>query len=282
MPELPEVETVRRDLDAAVVGRRVASVRIGPRGARSIRRYGPPTGAVGLSIKSVQRRGKYLVLDLSGDRRAALVVHLRMSGQLLLAPPGSEDAPHTHVVFGFADGGDELRFVDPRTFGEVFLSAENDAAEFNLAELAGLGPDALAVADAPAAVLRSLLAGRRVRAKAWLVDQRRIAGIGNIYSDEILHRARIRYDRPVGGLSVPAIARLHEAIGTVLHEAVDLRGSSLSDRQYVDLAGVTGRFQERHLVYDREGLACLTCAAAVIRRTPFQQRSTYSCPRCQR
>jgi formamidopyrimidine-DNA glycosylase len=272
LPELPEVETVRRDLAAALSGAVVANVVVS--GARSIRRY--PDAArfgsalVGTRLDTFGRWGKYLLVGL--DSSQVLVAHLRMSGQFLLAPSADEPlAKHSHVRITFTDGR-ELRFVDPRTFGELFVTSSD------LPELRGLGVDALTV-SLPS--LADLLRRRRARLKPLLLDQRVLAGIGNIYSDEILWTARLRWSRPADRLRPIEVRRLHEAITSVLAEAVTERGSSLTDAQYVDLAGRPGGYQERHAVYGRLGLPCPRCGRP-IERTVVAQRSHFWCRACQR
>ncbi len=277
MPELPEVETVRRGLEAAVTGRRVAQVQVS--GRRSVRRQSPAAFVAALEGRSLVRagrHGKYLLIGL--DDGATLVVHLRMSGQLLLAASEEASPPHTHVRLLF-DGFTELRFVDPRTFGELFVAGEHDERGRPV-ELALLGPDPLVERlDEPQ--LRRLLAGRRAPIKALLLDQHVIAGIGNIYADEILHRARIRPDRPAGTLGPTALGRLASAISEILTEAVELRGSSLRDARYRDLMGEPGDYQAHHAVYDRAGKPCPTCGRPV-ERLRLRGRSAHFCRRCQR
>lgn len=283
MPELPEVETVRRGLARTVVGRRIDAVEVG--GWRTVRRTSPDAliqGLTGATIVAVGRRGKYLLADL--DNGTQLMVHLRMSGRLLLALPSSPRPSHSHVVASLAAGrgrlAEELRFVDPRTFGEVvvFAPEQRDAL---VPELARLGPDPL-VDGLSRADLRGLLAGRRRQLKALLLDQAVIAGLGNIYSDEILHAARLGPWRRADTLSSAQVARLHQALHDVLAAAVADGGSSLRDAQYVDLAGRLGSYQLRHRVVDREGEWCRSCGRARVRRAVAAGRSTYWCPRCQR
>lgn len=281
MPELPEVETVRRDLAATVSGRRVE--RVEATGLRTVRRHGDPAvlveGVTGRTITAVHRHGKYLLVELDGGP-AAVVVHLRMSGQLRWAPDGAAAAraPHTHVVLGFEDGA-ELRFVDPRTFGEVYVTAWRPGGA-PPPELAHLGPDPLA-SPVTAAALGALLAGRRVAVKARLLDQRALAGLGNIYGDEVLFEAGVRPGRAAGSLRPAEVRRVAAAIGPVLERAIALRGSSLADEQYVDLFGRTGRAQEAHRVHAREGQPCPGCGRAIVRGV-VGGRSAYWCPRCQR
>jgi formamidopyrimidine-DNA glycosylase len=276
VPELPEVETVRRDLEREVVGRWFATVTV--TGRRTVRRQDPAelVGRVGgVHVVRAGRRGKYLELGLdSGDR---LVVHLRMSGQLRLHGPDDPQAPHTHAVLGLDDGR-EVRFVDPRTFGELFVVAPDDEAVL-APSLATIGPDPFAD-TITARSFAALLARRRQPLKGFLMDSRNLAGIGNIYSDEILFAAGLRHDRPADSLDGRERGRLLRATGEVLAAAVEARGSSLADAQYVDLYGRTGTYQLQHRVYAREGQPCVRCGRPVV-RARFQQRSTFSCSRCQ-
>jgi formamidopyrimidine-DNA glycosylase len=276
MPELPEVETVRRDLDREVSGKKVTAVDV--TGARTVRR-GTKTalveGLTGRTVKAARRKGKYLICPLdSGDW---LVIHLRMSGQLLKAQPKDPKPKHTHVVIHLAHGG-ELRFVDPRTFGEVFVVHPDHLAE-EAPDLAELGWDPLEESSTWTAFAR-LLVSRHQPLKAVLTDQKVIAGLGNIYADEILHAAGLRYDRPSDSLTPQELRRLFRSILEVLHDAIAARGSSLADEQYVDLFGKTGTYQLQHHVHAREGKACPRCRAT-IERVKFQGRSTYYCPACQ-
>ncbi len=278
MPELPEVEVLRRDLDREVVGKKIKSIEVN--GLRSIRRHKTKKAFVsrleGHKITRVERRGKYLVLHLDGDD--ALVVHLGMSGQLLRAKSAREKMPkHTHVVLTFTQGG-QLRFVDPRTFGEMFVAALDDI-DNQVEELAHLGVDPLETTMSWDYFGR-LVAQRKCRLKALLMDQKFLAGIGNVYSDEILFTAGLRFDRESDSLSDQEIRRLYRAIGEILQEAVKHRGSSLADEQYVDLFGKPGGFQHHHNVYDREGESCRRCRHTVVRQR-FSNRSTFFCDACQ-
>jgi len=277
VPELPEVETVRRGLAEQVVGRRIERVEVGRE--RTVRRTSARAvidGLTGTTIVSAQRRGKYLILPLdSGD---AAMVHLRMSGRLLVADAGSARPPHTHVVMTMGDT--ELRFVDPRTFGEVVVF-DPDHADVELPELARLGVDPV-VDPFDRSVLARALAGTSRPVKTVLLDQHRIAGLGNIYTDEVLHRSRVRHDRPADRLRPAEITRMASAITEVLAAAIEAGGSTLDDTQYVDLSGRTGWFQTQHLVYGRAGEPCLTCGRAEIRRAIVAGRSSAYCPRCQK
>lgn len=282
MPELPEVETVRRGIESRVVGRRIGEVTVGRE--RSVRRVGREaviTGLTGATVVSADRRGKYLLCGL--DTGDTMMIHLRMSGRVIVAPHGTERPPHTHVVLPLAprDGThEEMWFVDPRTFGEVVVydPAEEDEV---LPELARLGVDPIRD-PFDADVLRAALRGRRGALKPLLLGQHVVAGIGNIYADEILHRCRMRWDRPVDSLRRPQVQLLAEQTVAVLSEAIEAGGSTLDDTQYVDVEGNTGWFQLNHLVYGREGEGCLTCGKSRIRRVVAAGRSTSYCARCQR
>lgn len=282
MPELPEVETVRRGIEARVVGRRVGDVTVGRE--RSVRRVGREaviTGLSGATVVSADRRGKYLLCGL--DTGDMMMIHLRMSGRVIVAPHGSPRPPHTHVVLPLAarDGmREEMWFVDPRTFGEVVVYDPAHEGEV-LPELARLGVDPIRD-PFDADVLGHALRGRRGALKPLLLGQHVVAGIGNIYADEILHRCRMRWDRPVDSLRRPQVRLLAEQTVTVLSEAIEAGGSTLDDTQYVDVEGNTGWFQLNHLVYGREGEGCLTCGKSRIRRVVAAGRSTSYCARCQR
>jgi formamidopyrimidine-DNA glycosylase len=280
VPELPEVETVRRGLDARVVGRRIESVEVGRE--RTVRRTSAREvidGLAGTTLVGVDRRGKYLIGRLdSGD---AVMIHLRMSGQVLLAEAGATRPPHTHVVLHLGgEPAEELWFVDPRTFGEVVVF-DPDHAVVELPELALLGVDPLAD-GLDAAALGVLLGSRRRQLKALLLDQHVIAGIGNIYADEILHAARLHPDRRSDTLSRAEVGRLDEAIHHVLGEAIGAGGSTLRTSPYVDLMGSGGSYQDDHRVYGRAGLRCTTCGRGIVRRATVNGRGTHWCPLCQR
>lgn len=282
MPELPEVETVRRGIESRVVGRVIERVEVGRE--RSVRRVGRDVvinGLTGATMTAAHRRGKYLLCDLdTGDR---VMIHLRMSGRVLVARAGEERPPHTHVVLTLGDAGSgrhEMRFVDPRTFGEVVVFDPRDTGAV-VPELLRLGVDPI-VDPFDASVLRERFAGRRGAIKSVLLDQRVVAGIGNIYADEILHRLRLRWDRRVESLRPSVVDRLAGTIVEVLTGAIEAGGSTLGDTQYVDVEGSVGSFQDEHFVYGREGLPCLTCGKGLIRRVMVAGRSTSYCPRCQR
>jgi formamidopyrimidine-DNA glycosylase len=277
VPELPEVETIRRDIDKEFANKRIKKVDIS--GTRSVRRHGTAKEFVakveGRKVVGTRRRGKYLLLKLdSGD---VLVAHLGMSGQLLRVNPKEPLAKHTHVVLTFV-GAPQLRFVDPRTFGELFVTAP-ERLEEEVPELAHLGFDPL---DDQVAWTRfgEMLVSRHAKLKPLLMDQRFVAGIGNIYADEILFSAGLRHDRSSDDLTPQEIRRLYRAMIETLHEAIKHRGSSLADDQYRDLFGVSGEFQHLHNVYDREGEACPRCRSVIV-RIKANGRSSFFCSHCQ-
>ena len=280
MPELPEVETVRRGLEAQVVGRRITKVEVGRE--RTVRRTSARSvidGLTGATITAVNRRGKYLLCPLdSGDE---LMMHLRMSGRLLVAAAGAERPPHTHVVMHLAGKpAEELWFVDPRTFGEVVVFDPRNVA-VEIPEVAKMGVDP--IADGLTRKQFSEILSRRSRQiKALLLDQHVVAGIGNIYCDEALHLAGVRWDRRSDEITPRETTKLHTAIMRVLGEAIEAGGSTLADTQYVGVDGEGGWFQLHHRVYDRAGQRCLTCRKANIVRVAVAGRGTHFCPRCQK
>jgi formamidopyrimidine-DNA glycosylase len=278
MPELPEVEVVRRDLDREIVGKKIKAVDVD--GMRAVRRHHNRkqfiSRLVDRKITGVDRRGKYLLCRLDDDD--VLVIHLGMSGQLLRAKSSRDAmAKHTHVVITFTQGG-QLRFVDPRTFGEMFVTPF-DTVEKEVTELAHLGIDPLETAMSWEH-FGHLLAQRPGKLKPLLMDQKFIAGIGNIYSDEILWGAGLRWDRMSDSLTSEEVRRLYRSMMETLQEAVKHRGSSLADAQYVDLFGRPGEYQHFHNVYAREGEACPRCRHEIVRER-FAGRSTFYCSACQ-
>lgn len=294
MPELPEVETVRRGLERTVVGRRIARVEVGrERTVRRTSRDAVVNGLTGATVLAAQRRGKYLLAPL--DTGDTLMVHLRMTGQLLLSGPGATRPPHTHVVMHLAaepasgrDGADpsvghdaaELWFVDPRTFGEVVVF-DPEHADVEMPELSALGLDPLADQWGPDE-LGVLLRRRTTHLKPLLLDQHVIAGIGNIYADEILHAAHLHPDLPGTALSRRDVVRIYDEMQRILTASVRAGGSTLRDAQYVDLMGEGGSYQDDHRVYGRAGERCTTCGRGFVRRLVHSGRSTHYCPVCQR
>jgi formamidopyrimidine-DNA glycosylase len=278
MPELPEVETVRRGLAQHLVGRTVRQVEVGrERVVRRTSREALIDGLTNTTIVRAERRGKYLLLPLdSGD---VMMIHLRMSGQVLISAAGAQRPPHTHVVLSL-DNATEMWFVDPRTFGEVVVYDPANAA-VELPPIARLGVDPIAE-DFPRRHLRTLVRSTSQALKPFLLDQTKIAGIGNIYADEILHRARLRPDRPANTIDAATTWRLYAAIVDILTASIEVGGSTLGDAQYVDVDGGSGSFQNEHRVYGRTGERCSTCGRGWIRRTISGGRSTHFCPVCQR
>jgi formamidopyrimidine-DNA glycosylase len=277
MPELPEVETIRRELEREVVGRKIKTVETV--GKRSIRRQTPAqfkAGLEGAKITGTQRKGKYLLLAL--DNGSVLVIHLRMSGQLLRAAVKDPVAKHTHVTITFTQGG-QLRFVDPRTFGEMFLATPDEITS-EIEELSTLGVDPV---ETPMSWVDfgHLMRSKNTTLKAFLTDQSMIAGIGNIYADEILFDAGLRYDRITGSLTTQEIRRLYRSLVEILHEAIKYGGSTLADGQYVDLFGKAGDFQSHHQVYNRDKQPCRRCRRNDIVKVKVSSRSTFYCEVCQ-
>jgi formamidopyrimidine-DNA glycosylase len=277
MPELPEVETIRRELEREVVGLRVKDVEVSD--LRSIRRYKKKATFIkqleGAKITAANRRGKYLVMTL--DTGDLLVVHLGMSGQLRRTLAKDAVDKHTRITVTFTQKG-QLRFVDPRKFGEVFIVAA-EGLDDEAPELAHLGFDPVEQPVSWTSFGEALMR-RSVKLKPLLMDQKFMAGIGNIYADEILFAAGLRHDRLSDSLSTQEIRRLYRGVVETLHDAIKYRGSTLSDQQYVDLQGRPGEFQDHHQVYDREGEPCRRCRAP-IRRIKANQRSTFFCEQCQ-
>jgi formamidopyrimidine-DNA glycosylase len=276
MPELPEVETIVRGLAPQIEGRRIDAVwgsRLPLRLARPVALARLRAICVDQRVETVRRRGKYILLGIGVGvgADAGVSVHLGMSGRLRVQPPREARPAHTHIVFTL-EGGDELRFIDPRRFGSV-TPADRLAA---LPELALLGPDPLTELDD--AGLARRLEGVRAPIKAFLLDQRRVAGLGNIYVSEALHRAGIHPGARAGTLRRRA-AILLAGIRGALESGIANRGTTLRD--YVDAMGSQGDNQNALLVYGREGLPCLRCRTPIRRRVD-SARSTFFCPRCQR
>jgi formamidopyrimidine-DNA glycosylase len=274
MPELPEVETVRRGLNGCVTGRRFANVRVLERRLREpIAVKALAENLPGKRILAVERRAKYLLLKLEGG--ADLIIHLGMTGRVLLRPAGAPPEPHVHVIFSFADGG-ELHFQDPRRFGLIALAAANGKAPHRA--LRGLGLEPLA-RECTGARLHDLARGLRRPVKTFLMDGRFVVGVGNIYASEALFLAGIRPRRSVRRLRAEDWERVAAAVKRVLRDAIRAGGTTLRDFQ--DMNGDAGSFQVRLRVYDRAGAPCRHCGEA-IRRAVLGGRSSYYCPACQR
>lgn len=270
MPELPEVETIVRTLAPAVIGRTIAGIELL---YRPLVRTGRKAlaGLRGRRVLGVRRRGKLLLIECQGGR--TLVFHLKMTGQFLFAGETDPRDKHTRLVVRFEDGTNELRFRDVRKFG--FLLCLEGEPETASRELAGLGPEPLLVGQDEFA---RILKARKGRVKSVLLDQRRLAGIGNIYADEMLFDARIHPERPASSLTSTSIARLHDSMNKILRAAIASSGSTL--RNYRDAEGNEGRFQDSHKVYDRTGEPCVRCGTPV-RMKRIGGRSSHYCPRCQ-
>jgi formamidopyrimidine-DNA glycosylase len=277
VPELPEVETVRRGLARWVVGRTIAAVEVlHPRAVRRHAAGGTDFADVlaGRTLTDVRRRGKYLWFPLdSGD---AIIGHLGMSGQLLVLDAAAPPGPHLRVRFAFRDGGPELRFVDQRTFGGWALSPDGATLP---REIAHIALDPFDEAFQPERFVADLRA-RRTGVKRALLDQTLISGVGNIYADESLWRARLHGGRACASLTRPRVRTLLSHVTDVMREAIVDGGTSF-DALYVNVNGESGYFERSLAVYGREGRPCLRCGAA-IRRESFMNRSSFSCPRCQR
>jgi formamidopyrimidine-DNA glycosylase len=270
MPELPEVETVVRDLRPLLVGATLTQVRVGK---HSLRRSWQPDwseAVAGATVQAIRRRGKWILVDLESPR--TLLIHLGMTGQLTVEPAPQPLQSHTHLIFSL-HRGDELRFRDIRRFGSVELYCVPSVLKDFLAARLGPEPDELTVAQLAA----SLQATDRP-VKAVLLDQRVVAGVGNIYADEALFRAGIHPEQRGRTLDPAAITRLHGAIGAVITEAIAGRGSTIRD--YVGGSGLAGSFQDRHNVYGRTDQPCSSCSEPV-RLVRIAGRSSHFCPRCQ-
>jgi formamidopyrimidine-DNA glycosylase len=277
MPELPEVEVVRRGLASSTTGRQIASVRV--LHPRPVRRHltGPADFELeiaGRTFAAPRRRGKYLWLPFTdGD---AILAHLGMSGQFRLADADTPLVPNTRIIFAFADGEPGLRFIDQRMFGGLSLSP--GGAELP-PEIAHIGRDPFDLefdlADAVARLRR-----RNTVIKRALLDQQLVSGIGNIYADEALWSARMHYARPTKTMSRAQAVGVITAAETVMRRALDDGGTSF-DALYVNINGSGGYFDRSLAVYGREGKPCPRCGTPIVRE-PFMNRSSYRCPRCQR
>ncbi len=270
MPELPEVETVVRELRPRLVGRRITAARGGRLALRKPWRPGRARVLTGRRVDAVTRRGKWIVVGLGGP---FLVVHLGMTGRLTVVDAAVPREPHTHLVFCLDDGG-ELRFRDVRRFGSAAVYAGRDELESSFAA-SGLGPEPFEV---DRAYWRGRLAATARPLKAVLLDQRVVAGVGNIYADESLFRARLHPARLGRDLEPAAADRLRRCVADVLSRAIARRGSSIRD--YVGGSGEPGEYQKEFLVYGRTGEPCPRCGAPIA-RTRLAGRSTHYCPRCQ-
>jgi formamidopyrimidine-DNA glycosylase len=276
VPELPEVEVVRLGLAEHITGRRVAAVEV--RHPRSVRRHlaGELDFAArlrGREIRAARRRGKYLWLELGGGQ--ALLAHLGMSGQMRIQPPGAADERHLRVRMHFADGGPELRFIDQRTFGGLSVEDVVAGLPTPVAHIARDPMDPCFDRDAVIAGIRR----RRTGLKRALLDQTLVSGIGNIYADEALWRARLHGAHPTATLTAAQGHALLRAVTEVITEALAAGGTSF-DALYVNINGASGYFDRSLVAYGQAGRPCPRCGTA-IRREFFMNRSSYICPQCQ-
>lgn len=274
MPELPEVETIVRGLQSRVAGDRIQSVWIGSR-KQPLKSSAAKISSTltGKSILRVHRMGKHIVFDLAGPQSAVRspeaqwIVHLGMTGRMLVCEPEVESVKHTHLS-ATLNSGRELRFIDARMFGKL---AVKTPATFD--------PGGVEPLDVDLDTFVTLFRGRKTPIKSALLNQKLLRGVGNIYADEALARVGIRPQRRAASISKADFERLLAAIQTVLREAIELGGSSVSD--YVGADGEEGFFQLQHRVYGREGEACLVCKTP-IRRLIIAGRSSHYCPKCQK
>ncbi len=275
MPELPEVEIIRRGLERHVVGRTIESVQL--LHARALRRHlaGPDDFAAALrgrKIAAALRRGKYLWLPVGDD---AVLAHLGMSGQMLVGDPSRPLSPHVRARLTFTDSGPDLRFSDQRTFGHLSLAVGGAGLP---AAIEHIAPDPLEPAFDLAAVT-ARIRGRRTGIKRALLDQSLVSGIGNIYADEALWRAQLHWARASRLLKPAQIARLFASVQEVFAESLSAGGTTF-DSLYVNVNGQSGYYGRSLAVYGRAGQPCRRCGTPV-RRDPFMNRSAFSCPRCQ-
>jgi formamidopyrimidine-DNA glycosylase len=276
MPELPEVETTRRHLSAAVTGSRIVGAEVGrDRTARRNQRPADITDRLpGRRVVRVGRLGKFIVCHLDADLR--WVIHLGMSGRLRITDPDESREPHTNFV-ATLDTGVQVRFVDPRTFGFVAVWTPE---EWDASTMGGLGRDAFE--DLPSLEeMAYALSGRTAPIKAMLLDQRFVAGLGNIYADEVLFRASVHPRRSAGSLTAAEIGHLHAAIRPVLEAGILHGGTSLDDLAYLLPDGRAGDYLSRLAAYGRTGLPCVRCGTP-IEKISVGQRSSHFCPQCQR
>lgn len=279
MPELPEVETVRVGLQRAVVGRRIASVEVF--GERTLRRHEPGPAdftarLTGRTIVAARRRGKFLWLPL--DDGVNLLAHLGMSGQFLATPAGAPAPRHLKAKWTFDDGGPLLWFCDQRTFGGLALADEELTDDGVPVVLSHVAPDPLEPAFDPERFANALRR-RRTGLKRAILDQTLISGIGNIYADEALWRARLHFARATEGMRRPEITRLLDAVDEVLRAAIQAGGTSF-DALYVAVNGESGWFDRSLEAYGQEGRPCSRCGTPIV-RVRFTNRSSYFCPKCQ-
>lgn len=278
MPELPEVETVVRGLRASVIGDRIESVWIGPR-QQPLKSPAAEIASTleGSRVEGVRRAGKHIIVDLEHDESSQppsqqvskfdhWIVHLGMTGQLVVTRPDAEIPKHTHLIARLASGR-ELRFTDPRMFGKLAVTHEFE-------------PGGIEPLDMTLEQFVPLFRKRKTPIKSALLNQQLLRGVGNIYADEALFRARVRPRRRAASLTRDELKRLYDSVRQVLEEAIAAGGSSVDD--YVNANGERGLFQLQHRVYGREGERCLRCRKSPVKRIVISGRSSHYCPKCQK
>jgi formamidopyrimidine-DNA glycosylase len=273
VPELPEVETIVRDLRPELIGRRLTAIKVSPYPMRREWLAGWAAQLLGRRITDVRRRGKWIIISLHQGRH--LIVHLGMTGNLTVKPADEPVLPHTHLIANLSRGRKQMRFRDVRRFGSATLVADDGALGRFFQEI-GLGPEPFEV-DAEYWRRRLATTGRTL--KAVLLDQSVVSGVGNIYADESLFQACLHPAQRARDTNRAEAWRLRQAIVRVLNRAIIRRGSTIRD--YVDSRGRQGRYQREFRVYDRVGEPCPRCGAT-IERMRLVGRSTHYCPRCQR
>lgn len=277
MPELPEVETVKRGLSGLITDKKITGFESDlPKmlGGKSCSAFA--AAIMGAKITAVNRRGKFLLLNL--DNGLTIVAHLKMTGQMLVVKKTEPVSKHTHIVFHLS-GGRDLRFLDIRQFGflELFKTdAIGDAGE----KMPGLGPEPLSRAFTPGVLYWKLKKRPKSKIKSLLLDQSVVAGLGNIYADEVLHYAGVRPSRRAGTLTVKEKDKIYSAIRSVLPDAITKKGTTVRD--FVGVDGKPGGYVTYLKTYGRSGEDCLTCGEGVIKRIVIGGRATHYCPKCQK
>ena len=282
MPALPEIEVLRRDLEKEVVGRRFKEVEVRPgsNAMKVIRRHGRRKEfqdlLLGAKVERIDRKGKHILFEL--DNAQTLVVDLADTGQLVKTSGSDEIVPHTHIVLSFTIGG-QLRVIDPKRAGEVFVAPTDEISDLDDFHSTALDP---LFSGGPVTwqAFSGMLEQQSVPMKTLLMDERFVIGLGDIYSDEVLFAAGIRYDRSSDRLTSQDVRRLYRALMETLQDAVKARGTSGGDDDFVDLQGNSGAFQFELKVFEREGEPCRRCRNT-IERVGFENVDTYFCPQCQ-
>ncbi|MGB9698527.1 MAG: bifunctional DNA-formamidopyrimidine glycosylase/DNA-(apurinic or apyrimidinic site) lyase [Thermodesulfobacteriota bacterium] len=271
MPELPEVETIVRNLREKLIGLQIGEVKIFLKKCIQGSGVNFEKNLIGRRISAIERRGKYIIIHLDHD--LALIIHLRMTGSLLFLTSAAPIDKHTHLIFTFLSPPWQLRFVDQRQFGRLCLAKKGEKGALNFLEK--LGPEPLQISSRQ---FRKMIKGKRRIIKSLLLDQTFIAGVGNIYADEVLYRTGLHPRQKTEYLSPQRVEGLLKNLQALLRQAIRERGTSV--RNYVDAQGVPGGFQKYLLVYGREGEKCSKCGAIILREK-IAGRSTYYCPKCQ-